>query len=139
MGLDRGRKEPVADTGRMGYRQEWEPEDERRALAPYRCQCLGRRPPAVGCRGNHGFWRDESERLTYESAVEDNPRREGEGPMAYAARISAIVAGKYSKLGGMPSSRLTRRQRDERLARLRGQAQGLPSGTEDYTDEEVII
>jgi hypothetical protein len=109
----------------MGYRHDWEPVDERPLLAEYACQCRG-------CREHHGFWRDETERLTYESAVEDHPIQPGEGPMAYAARISGIVEGKYSKLGGMPNARLSRRQRDERLARLRGQAQGLPSGTEDY-------
>jgi hypothetical protein len=58
--------------------------------------------------------------------------------MAYAARLSSIVEGKYSRLGGMPHARLSRRQRDERLARLRGQAQGLPSGTEDYVEEVII-
>ena len=129
MGLDRGRKEQPQDTGRMGYRRDWEPVDERPLLAEYACQCKG-------CREHHGFWKDESERLTYESAQEDNPRREGEGPMAYAARISGIVAGKYSKLGGMPSARLSRRERDREMAKLRAQAKGMGDGWEDY---EVII
>ncbi len=49
------------DTGRMGFRHDWEPVDERPLLIyPY------------------PFWADESERLTYEDAVEANRMRDGE-------------------------------------------------------------
>jgi hypothetical protein len=63
-----------ADTGRVAFRYEWEQTDERpMVIYPHR------------------FWRDESERLTYEDAVEANPRRPGEGSFSYIARLSAIV------------------------------------------------
>ena len=60
----------------------------------------------------HPFWRSESERLTYEHAVESNPRREGEGVMSYATRIAGIVAKRQGKVGqtkatlSMPEVRL---------------------------------
>ena len=94
------------DTGRMGFRTEYERQDERQLL--YYA---------------YPFWADETERMTYEDAVEANPRREDEGAMTYAARISAVVAGKYSgAVQGMPHVRMSRRERDAQLAKLRGQA-----------------
>lgn len=45
------------------------------------------------------FWRSEGERLTYETAVQKNPKRPDEGPMAYASRIASIVTGAYQQAG----------------------------------------
>lgn len=99
------------DTGRMGFRHEWEGPDER-PLIVY----------------PEPFWADESERLTYEATVEDNPRHEGEGPMAYVARLSALVVGKYGRaVQPMPRARQSRAERERSLAKLRGQ---YPSRTE---------
>lgn len=100
------------DTGRMGFRYEWEATDER---------------PLVICP--YPFWADETERMTYEAAVEANQRREDEGPMAYAARISAVVEGKYKRVpvAAMPHAKMSRVERDRQLQKLRGQ---MPRGTE---------
>ena len=47
--------------------------------------------------------------------------------------MSAIVVGKYKRaVQAMPHVRQSRRERDAALMRLRGQADGVPSGTEDY-------
>ena len=67
------RQPEPGDTGRKGYREPDEPPDDRPVIV---------RAP---------FWRDESERLTYEHAVESWPRRQGEGAMSYIARIAGIV------------------------------------------------
>jgi hypothetical protein len=42
------------------------------------------------------FWRDESERLTYEHAVEANPRKPDEGVMTYIARLAAFAHPKLT-------------------------------------------
>lgn len=42
------------------------------------------------------FWLDESERLTYEHAVEVNPRGKDEGAITYLARIAALAAGRLA-------------------------------------------
>jgi hypothetical protein len=44
-------------------------------------------------RAGAAFWRDESERWTYERAVAENPRGPKEGPFAYIERIAGVVAG----------------------------------------------
>jgi hypothetical protein len=95
------------DTGRRGYRHEWEQVDERPLLIyPF------------------PFWQDETERMTYEAAVEANPRREDEGAMSYMARLSAVVEGKYKRIGlAMPHVRMSRVERDRQLQKLRGQAE----------------
>lgn len=99
------------NTGRMGYRHEWEAVDERPLLYIA-----------------HPFWEDETERLTYEDAVEGHPRREGEGALSYAARISEVVVGTYAKaVRPMPPARTPKWRREQQLAKLRSQ---LPSGTE---------
>jgi len=99
------------DTGRRGYRQEWEQPDGRPLLIQ-----------------TEPFWADETERMTYEDAVEaDHPRPE-DTLLSYLARISAAVAGKYG--GVLPRMRrpgLSRVERDRQLAKLRGQ---MPSRTE---------
>jgi hypothetical protein len=99
------------DSGRMGFRYEWEPADER-PLVIY----------------PEPFWRDRMEQATYEAAVSGNPRRQDEGPMAYVARIAEVVTGEWGQpVQAMPRARMSRRMTDERLAKLRAQ---LPSGTE---------
>lgn len=62
------------DTGRMGFRNDWEQVDERPLLIY-----------------PHPFWTDIVEKATYEAAVAMNPRREGEGPISYIRRISEVV------------------------------------------------
>jgi len=100
-----------SDTGRLGFRYEWEQPDER-PLVIY----------------PEPFWADETERMTYEDAVEANPRREGEGVLSYAARLSGIVVGRYA-MGPhrMPPARTPKWRREQQLAKLRSQ---LPSGCE---------
>jgi hypothetical protein len=106
----------------MGYRTEFDAPDERPLLVEYACTC-------AGCREHQGRWRDETERMTYEAAVESCPKREDEGPLAYAARISAVVEGKYKRapVAAMPHARMSRVERDRQLQKLRGQ---MPRGTE---------
>ena len=72
------------DTGRMGFRHDWEPRDGRPLVAFDSCRC-------AACRVRVGIWASDIERQTYEAAVALNPRRPGEGPMAYIRRISGIV------------------------------------------------
>lgn len=69
------------DTGRMGFRWPEEPPDGR--------PVIDQRP----------FWRNRSEQLTYEHAAETHPRRPGEGPGTYIARLASIVAGRLVKSG----------------------------------------
>lgn len=112
MGRDRG--EPFnanPDTGRRGYRMEWEAPDERPLVVQ-----------------TEPFWADESERLMYEDACESDHPREADTLLDYLARISAVVSGKYG--GVLPRMRRpggTRRERERQLQKLRGQ---LPRGTE---------
>ena len=98
------------NTGRMGYRQEWEAADERPLLY-----------------SPHPFWTDETERLTYEDACEADHPRETDSLLSYLARISATVEGKYKRVQSMPHVRMSRVDRDRQLAKLRGQ---IPKGTE---------
>jgi hypothetical protein len=100
--------------GRSGFRRDWEPVDARPLLVEHACQC-------AGCREHSGFWRDVSERLEYEHAVETHAIQPAEGPLAYAARISGIAAEMVGARG-----------RDRELAKLRAQARGLGAGVEDY-------
>lgn len=97
------------DSGRMGFRYEWEPRDER--------PCIVYTEP---------FWRDRLEQATYEAAVAGNPKREDEGSFSYIRRISEIVT--REREGGvkpMPHARMSRRERDRELAKLREQAKAL--------------
>lgn len=94
-----------ADTGRMGFRHEWEPVDDR-PLVVY----------------HEPLWADETERMTYEAAVEADRPREEDTLLDYLARISASVAGRYA--GVLPKMRRPGQSRAERarsLAKLRGQ------------------
>lgn len=99
------------DTGRMGFRHEWEPADERPLIVYH-----------------EPLWADETERMTYEAAVEADRPREADTLLDYLARISAAVAGKYG--GVLPKMRKpgqSRAERERSLAKLRGQ---YPSRTE---------
>ena len=101
-----------SDTGKLGYREPSEPRDLRPMIS---------RPP---------FWRDESERLTYEHAVETNPRRAGEGAITYIARIAVLVEGRLAKIDKSMPRGTSQRQRDEQLRLLRDQAKALGVTTE---------
>ena len=92
------------DTGRRGYRMEWETPDER-PLVVY----------------NEPFWADETERMTYEAACEADRPRDADTLEGYLARISAAVEGRYKRLPRMPHTRMSRVERDRQLQKLRGQ------------------
>lgn len=99
------------NTGRMGYRTEFDAPDERPLLY-----------------SPHPFWEDETERLTYEAACEADRPGETDSLLSYLARISATVEGKYKRaVQSMPHTRMSRVDRDRQLAKLRGQ---MPSRTE---------
>ncbi len=104
-------------SGRMGFREPDEPEDGRPVIARGACRC-------TACREYlDGFWKGRMEQATYEAAVAGSPRREGEGPMAYIRRISEIVTReREAGAKAMPHLRMTRRERDAVLERLRAQA-----------------
>jgi len=89
----------------MGYRTEFDPVDERPLLySPY------------------PFWRDETERMVYEAAVEADPIKDTDYRLAYLGRISNAVEGKYTRaVSSMPHVRMSRVDRDRQLAKLRGQ------------------
>ena len=79
--------------GPPAYRQPDEPEDGR--------------PVLVGSP----FWQDASERLMYEDAVQQNPKREDEGALAYAERVSGVVTGEYTRVQlAMPRTRMSQRE-----------------------------
>jgi len=104
--LGRNRPEPFntnPDTGRMGYRTEFDRPDERPLVL------------------NSEFWVDETERMTYEAAVETNPIRETDTLLDYLARVSATVVGKYK--GVLPKIKrgTSRMDRERQLQKLRGQ------------------
>jgi hypothetical protein len=85
------------DSGLMGFRYPEEPADSRPVLRWQQ------------------FWADESERVLYEAAVAKHRVKPGEGPMAYAARISAAVTGAYKTAGqAMPRRGPSQRQWQER-------------------------
>lgn len=99
------------NTGRMGFRSEWEPPDDRPLLVYA-----------------EPFWTDDTERMTYEAAAEEDRIRETDSLLSYLERLSATVTGKYK--GVLPKMRrpgLSRQQRTRQLEKLRGQ---LPRGTE---------
>lgn len=47
--------------------------------------------PRKPARPNGAFWSSPSEQLTYEHAVEANPRGENEGAISYIKRIAALA------------------------------------------------
>lgn len=74
----------ASDTGRLGYREPHEAPDERPVIA---------RSP---------FWASESERLTYEHAVESWPKKKDEGGGTYIVRIAEKVRGRLVGVKSMP-------------------------------------
>ena len=88
-------KSQPSDSGRNAWRESWEPFDGR---------------PLVIVRRE--FYRDTTEQLTYENAVESNPRKHGEGPMAYVRRIAEIATGELlaQPAKTMPEARLPYRE-----------------------------
>ena len=95
------------DTGRRGYRMEWEAPDER-PLVVY----------------SESFWVDETERMTYEDAVAANPIRETDTLLDYLARVSAVVVGKYKGVLPRIKRGMSRQDRERQLQKLRGQIPG---------------
>lgn len=73
------------NTGRMGYRTDFDSPDERPLLYIA-----------------HSFWLNESERLAYEDEVERNPIQDDEYRLAYLAKISEAVLAKYGRNPGLP-------------------------------------
>ena len=116
--MGRNKPEPFnqrTDSGRMGFRDpDIEPlEDGRPVLV--RSQ----------------FWTSEAERHIYEAAVQKHPRKPAEGPMAYAARISAVVTGAYKAAGqSMPRRGMSQRQWQERAWQVK-----KAGGHAHYTEE----
>ncbi len=117
------------DTGRKGYRMEWEVPDERPEIVyPY------------------PFWGDEEDRESYERATheirpdliyegqqqwdpEDKAQREAAGRVflgmaKLCEEITELATGLRAGLPSMPHPRLSRRAQDLRLMLLRGQAEG---------------
>ena len=101
---------------RNGWREVDEPTDERPPILHGACPC-------AGCREYEGdIWRDKTERMTYEDAVTADPIKDDEYRLAYLAKISAKVEGKYERLAkSMPHVRMSRVERDRQLQKLRGQ------------------
>jgi len=97
------RQEAPQQTGRLGYREPHEPRDER--------PCIDHAP----------FWRDESERLEYEHAVESWPRKPGEGALSYIARLAGIVEGRLAPAGKTMPHALGRAAHERRLNELEAQ------------------
>jgi hypothetical protein len=93
------------DTGRRGYRMEWEAPDDR-PLVVY----------------HEPFWADDTERMTYEAAAEADKPRDTDTLEGYLARLSAAVLGRYKGiLPRMRRSGGTRVERERQLQKLRGQ------------------
>ena len=97
---------------RAGYRHEWEPTDERPLL-------LYPEP----------FYESAEEKAAWERAVQSCPLSEyGDlDAFAYLAEVAKVATGLR---GGLPAmrERMTRRERDERVRALRGQAAKLERG-----------
>lgn len=96
--------EQAPDTGRKGYREPDEPPDGRLRIA------------------RDAFWSDPSEQMTYEHAVASNLRHPGESPLAYIARLAALIEHRYALAAKPMPGRMSQRERDARLAELRREA-----------------
>ena len=92
------------DTGRMGYRMEWEAPDER-PLVVY----------------TEPFWTDETERMTYEDAAAANRPRDEDTLLDYLARVSAVVVGRYKGVLPRMKRGTSRQERERQLQKMRGQ------------------
>lgn len=113
--------DPKEDTGRKGYLEPHEPPDGSRRRISYR-----------------EFWRDESERLTYEHAVETQPFRRGvDKPSEYITRITSLAQRRLSpkadairklaqyKAMPEPERRLTDAEWNERNNALQAQREAV--------------
>lgn len=79
------------------------------------------------------LWADRAEEFAYQVAVESNPQGDTEGSLAYAQRVSEIATAKMAGrlVEPMPRTRMTRRETDAQLQKLREQAARLPAGEKD--------
>lgn len=99
---------------RNGYRLPSEPPDERPLVVftelghPHIRDGQGRIIDAETVGSPRGFWDSETERMTYEHAVQANPRRASEGLMDYIMRIGSIARGRLlgPAVRAMPEVRL---------------------------------
>jgi hypothetical protein len=96
------------DTGRRGYRMGWEAPDDRPLIVYH-----------------EGLWADDTERMTYEAACEDDRPRDEDTLLDYLSRVSAAVEGKYKRLPTMPQGLRVPRGR-----KLEQRRQGMPSKME---------
>ncbi len=97
------------ETGRMGFREQWEPGDGREYVI-----------------NRSQFWQDEAEQLTYEHAAEANPRLPGEGPFTYIERLAGIAVGSLERMKSMPGPRrMSQNQHQHRLNELQSQAEQI--------------
>ena len=101
---------------RNGWREDDEPTDERPLILRGVCPC-------AGCREYSGdIWHDKTEQMTYEDAVAAEPIKDDDYRLAYLAKISAKVEGKYRRADkAMPHTRMSRVDRERQLQKLRGQ------------------
>jgi len=115
-----GPQADVQDTGRRGYREPSDPPDDRPVIV------------------HAPFWSSESERLTYEHAVESWPRRQGEGAMTYIARIAAKVEGRLAAAAKSfpPPERLSPVEFYERQVELQAQREADQEGSAQPQERE---
>lgn len=100
------------NTGRLGYRTEFDAVDER-PLIYY----------------TEPFWESPEEEALWLRAVRSCPLSEyGKlDVFAYLAEVGQVAVGLSGKVKRMPHTRMSRVERDRQLAKLRGQ---MPRGTE---------
>lgn len=97
------------DTGRRGFRYEWETPDDR-PLVVYL----------------DPLWQDETERMTYEDACAADRPRDDDTLEGYLSRISAAVEGRYKRLPVMPRGLAVSKARRLEASRR----QGMPAKME---------
>jgi hypothetical protein len=100
------------NTGRIGYRHDWEPMDER---------------PTIYY--TEPFWESPEEEAVWLRAVRSCPLSEygSLDVFAYLAEVGQVAVGLGGKVRRMPHVRMSRAERDRQLQKLRGQ---IPRGTE---------
>lgn len=131
-------EDATPDTGRTAYHEADEGWDdsrhavfgsgkERRDFGVCRIRIVDR------------FWVDQEQEFAYGAAVGNHPKGPDEGAASYAMRISAIVEKRFPGMTTkpMPRTRLSQRERDGALQRLREQAARYPAG--ERPDEEIFI
>jgi len=92
---------------RNGFRQEWEPTDDRPLLVY-----------------SEPFWESSEEQAAWVRAVQSCPLAQygSLDAFAYLAEVGKVATGLRGGVPSMPRPRMTRRERDERLRALRAQA-----------------